>query len=846
MIYKNVITVEYNNSKQEYHLFQRTDEGKKTLSRIPLQRYSVYIPVKNYKAFREKHVPFIDGVDKENRFKSYDGKHTLIQLWMNRNYMTKDRWQFRLAAAEKYSLHEADVNPIHRFLVENDVQFVPDPTYAFIDIENAAPEGPDNPSAEITAITLYHGKLNRYWTMAWHDSIKKAGKIVKGNTTLMLFPNETALLNTFIKWFRYHHPDLLTGWFSDNFDIPYIIRRLEVKEMDRFSLTPNGICWTMKKRGTGFFNKIQQEFFTADWISAIGGCDLIDYKDMYLFAMRAEHIEKPPNWKLDTIARLELSRGKNIEVGQVPWKLWREDFRTFLNYSYGDVKILVDVEKKRKLVNYLAIMRDVLKIPLRDVFFGTKITDVQMMRYYHPKKIIFPSSKKNPKPEYEGAYVKKPDPGLYKTVEGFDFASQYPTIIITYNISPETHVSKNDYRAMNPEEQSNYTVLDLDMELIFRKKPIGIVPRVVKETLETRFKFKELAKNPDKPELKSFYHNTQWGLKQWLNSIYGAMAFPTFRLFKKECAEAITYAGRALIQWVEKVIGEKYPKLKFLYCDTDGCYIAFPDDLSEEELEEHRRTLEDELNKSLKAFFEPQNIDPEEAVIRIEHDKTLRNFYILTKKRYCGINEKGKLVVKGIEVVRRNCPEGLRKELRQVFRQIIDGDFTKELLEGMWQRVQEMPLEMIGSGQNYSRAWGEYTKNLPQHVKAGTLGNRYWGQEIGYKDQPLLFYIRPVLDKLVDAELYSDKVSDVVCINDLEKPWPEWSEIDLYTFFEKWVLNKLDDFDGVPGLKEILDEFREEHIEPHQANFRLEFRKRKAEWRKKKRQLEKEEKSKEK
>ena len=147
---------------------------------------------------------------------------------------------------------------------------------------------------------------------------------------------------------------------------------------------------------------------------------------------------------------------------------------------------------------------------------------------------------------------------------------------------------------------------------------------------------------------------------------------------------------------------------------------------------------------------------------------------------------------------------------------------------------------MIGSGQNYGKAWEDYTKNLPQHVKAGILGNKYWDQNMGFKAQPLLFYIRPILDKLTDEEAYSDKASTVVCLTRLEAPWPEWSEIDLYTFFEKWVLNKLDDFDGVPGVKDTLDAFRKEHISPERNKFLRELREKKTQWRKKKREMAKE------
>ena len=43
---------------------------------------------------------------------------------------------------------------------------------------------------------------------------------------------------------------------------------------------------------------------------------------------------------------------------------------------------------------------------------------------------------------YDGAFVAKPDPGYYKYVSCFDFASMYPNIQIQFNISPDAYLGK--------------------------------------------------------------------------------------------------------------------------------------------------------------------------------------------------------------------------------------------------------------------------------------------------------------------------------------------------------------------------------------------------------------------
>ncbi len=74
-----------------------------------------------------------------------------------------------------------------------------------------------------------------------------------------------------------------------------------------------------------------------------------------------------------------------------------------------------------------------------DIFSSVRTWDCLLYNHLWDKGIILPPKKMRPARQIEGAYVQEPKPGAYDWVASFDATSLYPSIIMQYNISPDTY-----------------------------------------------------------------------------------------------------------------------------------------------------------------------------------------------------------------------------------------------------------------------------------------------------------------------------------------------------------------------------------------------------------------------
>jgi len=127
---------------------------------------------------------------------------------------------------------------------------------------------------------------------------------------------------------------------------------------------------------------------------------------------------------------------------------------------------------------------------------------------------------------YKGGYVKEPVVGLHDNIAVFDFRSLYPSIIVTFNISPET-INQRGYKVPG-------------LKYSFSKKE-GFVSSVVKELIEKRLQIKEKMKNGKNIEQ---LNEEQQAIKIIANASYGMFAYAGARWYCYECAEYAAAVGR--------------------------------------------------------------------------------------------------------------------------------------------------------------------------------------------------------------------------------------------------------------------------------------------------------------
>lgn len=548
------------------------------------------------------------GIDGANLYKKEFGSE-----WERNDFLKKYKGQkyFNLPSTQQYLLERYYDKSI------NDLISQPLRTF-YYDIEVIADEFPDAKEAkfEITSITIYDSFVKKYfvWGCQKYDfySCKDHLKDIEPEEIVYTFcVSEKDLLKKFIRYWRANFPDLLVGFNSYSFDLPYIVHRIEklFGEGKASTLSPVDYIYGHEKE-----NKFSQTYTEYD----IGGVSHLDYMVLYKTFTPGERESDG----LDFICNDELKYGK-LEYGDTSLAdLSKKDWNRFINYNIWDVKLLIDLEKKKK---YL----DVAKFSAFSGFCNIDkalgkvaiITGI-IAKQGLMKNQIITTQDEGDKTKIPGGFVKDPEPGMYKNVIVMDLNSLYPNTIITLNISPETKVAKiaNETKDITtiyhfkkkqmidiPSEKFKQILIKKNWcvsaaGIIFDQNKKGLCAEFVDDLYQKRKSVKktmlkiesELSgldensiEHKSKKFLASQLDTEQYLYKILLNSTYGVLANRFFALYDLDCAKSITMTGQELIKQSDKIANEYIcrewnldAKDRVCACDTDSAIISIDDVLS--------------------------------------------------------------------------------------------------------------------------------------------------------------------------------------------------------------------------------------------------------------------------
>jgi len=394
-----------------------------------------------------------------------------------------------------------NLNPVQQFLVDafwkhnNDSDFGKFPVrVAFIDIEVFSPLS--FPTAEqaghpINIITIHDSLTNKLYS--WGT---KEYKHNRDDLVYNFCKTERQLLLEFLEFFETMQADLLTGWNSAGFDVPYIINRINntIGEEHSQRLSPVRRVYN-RVLNSGMFGRQQIRWY-------IDGLSCVDYIDIY---KRFSFVNRE-SYKLDHIAELELGE-KKIDYGNTNLaSLSIEDWQLFVDYNLQDVMLLVKMDLK---LQYIALLRMLAYMGLTTIenamstlstISGTAAIRARQKGKYLPTFIRGDDDSKNP-----GAFVAEPLEGFQASVVSFDANSLYPNIMISLNMSPETKVGR-----IIESEDSDITIQHINgsihkldavkfakfvkdekiaiskAKVLFSQKSKGILPEIVDEYYNER------------------------------------------------------------------------------------------------------------------------------------------------------------------------------------------------------------------------------------------------------------------------------------------------------------------------------------------------------------------------
>ena len=535
-------------------------------------------------------------------------------------------------------LYEADINPIVACLSENYInQDAPKLNVAFWDIEvDFDPErgyaSPEDAFMPITAIAVHLQWLDTLVCLAVPPktlTMEQAQEQIKEFPNTILFETEYEMLETFLDLIQ--DADILSGWNSEGFDMPYTVNRI-IKTLSKED-TRRLCLWDQfpKKRE---YEKYGKDAVTYDLIGRVH----LDSLELY----RKYTYEERHSYRLDAIAEYELGETKTVYEGTLD-QLYNNDFRKFIEYNRQDCALLDKLDKKLKFIDLANTVAHENTVLLQTTMGAVAVTEQAIVNEAHHRGLIVPSRPKRDEDatnQAAGAYVAYPKKGLHDYIGSMDINSLYPSVIRALNMGPETIVGQlrqdytkaeieakiakgnsfaaawegkfgaNEYDFVMNKDRANDIVVEWETgqidvmtgaqiyEMIYESnKPWmlsangtiftyeleGVIPGLLKrwyaERKEMQAKLKDTIKAGNKIE-EEYWDKRQLVKKINLNSLYGAILNPHCRFFDKRIGQSTTLTGRAIARHMagkvnEIVTGENNHVGKaIIYGDTDSCYFS--------------------------------------------------------------------------------------------------------------------------------------------------------------------------------------------------------------------------------------------------------------------------------
>ena len=400
---------------------ERTHEGKRHYREYPA-KYLFYYP------------------DQKGKYKSIFGE--------NLSKVSAKTFKEFIKEQKIYSnnrLYEQDINPTFRCLEENYIQSEsPKLNVAFFDIEvDFSPErgyaSPDDAFMPITAIAVHLQWLDTLICLAIPPKtigMEAATQLVSEFPNTFLFDSEAEMLDTFLNLID--DADVLSGWNSEGFDIPYTVNRV-IKVLSKEDTRRFCLWGQMPKKRE--YEKYGKTSVTYDLIGRIH----LDSLELY----RKYNYEERHSYRLDVIGEMELGETKVQYEGTLD-QLYNNDFKEFIRYNRQDCALLDKLDKKLKFIDLANKIAHENTVLIQTTMGAVAVTEQAIINEAHSRGLIVQSKKKitdNSETQAAGAYVAYPKKGLHDWIGSMDINSLYPSVIRALNMGPETIVGqlRQDY-----------------------------------------------------------------------------------------------------------------------------------------------------------------------------------------------------------------------------------------------------------------------------------------------------------------------------------------------------------------------------------------------------------------
>jgi len=601
----------WDRDKDVVHVVERDEKGIRRFVDYPV-KYTFYYP------------------DNKGKFHSIFGESLSKVTARSFKEFTKEQ-----KIHSNHTLYESDINPVFRVLEEHYLgQEPPKLHVAFFDIEvDFDPErgyaSPDDAFMPITSIAVHLQWLDTLVCLAVPPktlTMEQAKEEIKDFPNTILFETEAELLDTFLTLIE--DADVLTGWNSEGYDIPYTVNRvvkvLSKEDTKRFCLFDQ---YPRKRE----YEKFGRTAITYDLIGRVH----LDSLEVY----RKYKYEEQHSYRLDVIGELEVGEKKTQYEGTLD-QLYNQDFRTFIEYNRQDTALLDKMDRKLKFLDLANVLAHGNTVLLQTTMGAVAMTEQAIINEAHQHGLIVPSrTRKSEQGDTAaaGAYVAFPKKGLHDWIGAIDINSLYPSAIRALNMGPETIVGQLrtvmtdhyiqekisggssfadawenmfgtlEYQAVMNAEQGTEITIDWESGgsdvmsaadvwrlifdsnqpwtlsangTIFKYNIKGIVPGLLERWYAERKEMQAKKKTATSAEETAFWDKRQLVKKINLNSLYGAILNPGCRFFDQRIGQSTTLTGRIIAKHMDAHVNEAitgtydHTGSAIIYGDTDSVYFS--------------------------------------------------------------------------------------------------------------------------------------------------------------------------------------------------------------------------------------------------------------------------------
>jgi len=744
------------NKPSDNDMIKRIEHKGKDLHNNKLWKITTKIPSDNYKlkdifAYHyEADVPFVDKVRADYKIKSQ------IKIIQDK---------------ESLNIKPENVQPSERTI---------NPETVYFDIEtmdDGAFPNPEEAIKTVVSVALFSTQLDKHFIIVIgevdKDKIREQFKELgcDKDVIIKMVKDERALFQKFTQIMNHINPDILTGWNVIDFDVLYMESRAK-----------NNAYACPKFKQYAVF-------------------DLMNgYKKLH---------------KGKTHLKLELVSQKELGVGKLPRDkihvMFEENREKLCVYNLWDVELTRKIDIVKNIVRFHCNLSWFAGCELYKTAFQEPLVDKYLLHEINgivnvPSKDMLEKTTG----KFKGAYVDKPVSGKYTNVGMIDFASMYPRIILSCNLSVETKVNKSYIKEDGTKgfktiiEAGDKEVFNMPSGIKYLKEPEGLIPHIVKNLIKMRDDIKTEMRKYEKGsvEYKALWEQ-QRAVKYFTNAVYGVLGSNIFRLADRDVASDITKTGRLLIEFTM----EEVEKMGFkpLYADTDSVFFETGKENIEDAVEVglHVEKRMNELYYDLADTWNGRETNINEMKLEKVYQAWIQSG---AKKRHIGavgwdidtdekfimhLPIKKRLDIKGLDIVRSNVPEITKEAQEYILTTALEKDDYYNLVQEYIVKIKKdffnkkIDAKMFIPA-SLSKPEEDYV-NTPAHVRAMKYSrdNGYLDLQIG--DAYSWAYVKSVTEKpktdVFAVELEAESVPEEVNIN-YDKMWLRCIVKPLDTIFD--------------------------------------------------------------